>query len=226
MAINYCLPLIKNNRAEILDSIRTNGDSYSYFEVWLDYIDPVDDVFIKDLIGLAGEKLILLFRRRNLEPIKMPLARRLEILQLLDQTPARADLDITTQTAELDYLRDNDLDIKIITSYHDYEKTPDTVRLEAIIATMEAYRPAVYKLAVKCGNQEDALRLLQQLLSLKAQDRAAIVLGMGPAGLVTRVFGALWGNEMTFAPLAEGQESAPGQLSRQKLEVIFKELGV
>jgi len=225
MAIAYCLPVIKSGKSDILETIQNNG-SYSYFEVWLDYASEIDEVFIKQLIGLAGEKLILLFRRQNLEPIKMPLERRLDILKLVDKTGAAVDLDITTQTAELDYVRGNGLEIKTIVSYHDYQRTPDTVRLEAIVATMEAYRPDIYKLAVRCGSHEDSLGLLRQLLALKAKGRAAIVLGMGEAGLVTRVFGALWGNEMTFAPLAKGEESAPGQLTRRQFEAIFKELGV
>ena len=47
---------------------------------------------------------------------------------------------------------------------------------------------------------------------------------MGEFGVVSRVFGALWGNEMTFAPAVKTEQSAPGQLTRSQLENIFKEL--
>jgi 3-dehydroquinate dehydratase-1 len=226
MSVNYCLPIIKSDKAEILETIRLNEAKYSYFEVWLDYVNGVDEVFIKQLADVAGEKLVLLFRRQNLEPINMPAEQRFGILKLLDKTPLLVDLDITTQAAELDYIRDNNLTLKTIASYHDYEQTPDTARLEAIIGTMDKYRPDIYKLAALCGSSEDALRLLQQLLAFKTRGQAAIVLGMGEAGLVTRVFGALWGNAMTFAPLTAQEQSAPGQLTRRQLEAVFKELGV
>lgn len=225
MPINYCLPIIKSDKSEVLEAIRRNDAEYGYFEVWLDYIDEVNETFIKQLIDQAGKKLILLFRRQNLETIKMPLERRLDILRLADKTAVLIDLDITTQSAELDYIRENNLTFKTIVSYHDYEQTPDTMRLEAIIDTMNGYRPGIYKLAALCGSREDALRLLQQLLAFRARGQAAIVLGMGEAGLVTRIFGSLWGNEMAFAPVSEHEQSAPGQLTRRQLETVFKELG-
>jgi len=222
--ISYCLPIIKNTAAEVLETIRRNDADYSYFEVWLDYINEVDESFMKELVELAGGKLILLFRRQNLEDIHMPLQQRLAMLDSLTGTVATVDLDITVQTAELDYLMEHDSGIRTIVSYHNYRETPDTVRLEEIIGTMDRYRPGVYKLSAMCGSYEDALRLLDQLLKLKAKERAAIVLGMGAFGQVTRVFGTLWGNEMTFAPLDKSEQSAPGQLTKRQLENIFKEL--
>jgi 3-dehydroquinate dehydratase type I len=116
------------------------------------------------------------------------------------------------------------LKVNLIASYHNYQETPDTLQLRRIIDIMKPYRPAVYKLSTLCQTEEDALRLLQQLLELKAKGVRAIVSGMGGPGAVTRVFGALWGNEMVFAPLSEEGRSAPGQLTRQQLETIFKEL--
>lgn len=222
--VRYCLPIIKTAKAEVLETIQTNGGKYDYFEVWLDYVDGADEAFVKQLVGLLGDRLVILFRRDKLETIRMPLEKRFDVLKLLDKTPALVDLDITSQTAELDYIRENNLAVKTIVSYHDYQQTPPSVRLEEIIDTMERYQPGIYKLAALCGSHEDAVRLLEQLLALKAQGRNAIVLGMGEAGAVTRVFGALWGNEMTFAPLTKAEQSASGQLTRQQLENIFKEL--
>jgi len=224
MKINYCLPIIEADQAKVLEIIRANNEDYSYFEVWLDYVNEVDDSFIKQLVDLAEEKLILLFRRQNLEAIKMPIEQRFSILESAQGAPILVDLDITTQAAELGYIGQHDLNIKTIVSYHDYQETPNAVRLETIIATMDGYRPAIYKLAGLCQNSDDALRLLQQLLKFKAKGQAAIVLGMGEPGLVTRIFGTLWGNAMAFAPLDQAGQSAPGQLTRQQLENIFKEL--
>jgi 3-dehydroquinate dehydratase len=59
------------------------------------------------------------------------------------------------------------------------------------------------------------------LLSLKSEQKKYIILGMGEHGTITRVYGALWGNEMTFAPEKEGEETAPGQLTRHEMETIL-----
>lgn len=224
MSVAYCLPIIKSKKDEILATIREHDKEYRYFEIWLDYVEGVDQDFVSQLLELLGERLVVLFRRNHLEQIRMPLAKRLELMKPLNTSQALLDLDITTQTAELDHIRDNNLAIKTIVSFHDYQQTPDTVRLEAIIDTMETYQPSIYKLAARCGGYSDALRLLELLLALKTKGKAAIVLGMGEAGVVTRVFGALWGNQMTFAPRNKAEQSAEGQLTRQQLETIFKEL--
>lgn len=224
MRIAYCLPIIKTAQAEVLETIRANEGNYQYFEVWLDYVDKVDDAFVKQLAKQLGGHLVVLFRRKELEPIKMSLEQRFGILEQLSDSEVLADLDVTTQTEELGYIRDHKLALNTIVSYHNYQQTPDTVQLKTIIDTMERYQPGIYKLSTLCGNHEEALRLLQLLLELKAKDRRTIVSGMGESGLVTRVFGALWGNEMTFAPKLDTEQSAPGQLTRDQFETIFKEL--
>ena len=224
MPIAYCLPIIKASKDEVLRTIRQNVKDYRYFEVWLDYVDGADGTFVKQLVELLGDRLVILFRRDKLESIRMPLEKRFDLLKRLDKTPALVDLDIAAQSAELDYIREQNLTVKTIVSYHDYQQTPNSARLEEIVDTMEKYQPGIYKLAAMCDGCEDALRLLELLLVLKAKGRAAIVLGMGEAGVVTRVFGTLWGNEMAFAPLTLAEQSAAGQLTRQQLETIFKEL--
>jgi 3-dehydroquinate dehydratase I len=225
MKIAYCLPIIKKNPEEVIEMIEGNLEDYDYFEVWLDYINGLNDAFIKQLIDLLGSRLVVVFRRKNLEEVRMDRDSRFSMLELLKGSEVLVDLDITTQTAELDFLRDHALSLKVIGSYHDYKQTPDLVQLTAIIDTMDWYQPSIYKLASMCNGPQDGLRLLSQLVELKAKGQKAIVSGMGEFGAVTKVFGALWGNEMTFAPKNLEEQSAPGQLTRETLESIFKELG-
>jgi 3-dehydroquinate dehydratase type I len=71
-----------------------------------------------------------------------------------------------------------------------------------------------------CQTEQDALRLLQLLLELKAKNQRCIILGMGEHGITTRIFGTLWGNELIFAPETLAEQSAPGQLTRQQLDNI------
>jgi 3-dehydroquinate dehydratase-1 len=220
----YCLPIIVSSKAEVLEAVTRYDDMYSYFEVWLDYITDVDEEFVRNLTNQVGERLVLVFRRQNLEDPKLSHEQRLALLSSVSNSPVLVDLDVGTQTNELDYIHEQSLAIKTIASYHNYQGTPDTVHLKEIIDTMEKYQPSVLKLATMCSSPEDALRLLELLVSLKAEGKTVIVLGMGEFGKVTRVFGALWGNEMTFAPFETSGQSAPGQLTRQQLEIIFKEI--
>lgn len=224
MEPNYCLPIMKADKSEILDLINASLGLYTYFEVWLDYVDDLDDGFIRQLIDLLGHRLVVTTRRQELKPPLMDPSRRQEVLALFDGTDCLVDLDITTQKAELDYVKSKGLALSLLISYHDYHETPDTLQLNGITDTMKVYQPEIYKLSTHCVSAEDTVRLLSLLLELKRQGLKAIVLGMGRYGEATRVFGLLWGNEMVFAPLSKQKSSDPGQLTRGQLDTILKEL--
>lgn len=224
MQKKYCLPIIKYKKNDVLETIRTNIGDYVYFEIWLDYIDDLDGAFIKDLEKLLKKRLILLFRRQNLEKIKMDLEERLKIISLLENSKSFLDLDVFDQKYELDYIKNNKLEISTVISYHNYKQTPEDEKLKEILDTMNKHKPKVYKIATMCNSRSDALRLLELLLQLKEKDLKCIILGMGKSGVITRIFGTLWGNEMIFAPIENKEQSASGQLTRGQLEKIFREL--
>lgn len=221
--INYCLPIIKQNKTEIFEIIEKNISEYQYFEVWLDYVEESDEAFITKLTNLLGEKLIVLFRRQNMEPMITDLEHRFNIIALLSNTNTFLDLDITQQE-ELEHIERNNMTVNLIVSYHNYENTPDDGELKNTVQDMEYHKPAIYKIATMCQNKNDALRLLQLQQELKTQNKRHIVLGMGEFGTITRVFGTLWGNEMIFAPKNAEEASAPGQLTKSQLDTVFRVL--
>lgn len=221
MKINYCLPIIKDSKEKVLLEISQNVANYDFFEVWLDYIVDLDEDFLKALVEKYQDKLIVLFRRQNLEDIKLPIEKRIALAKLLENSNCFLDLDINIQQEELDYIQKNNLNIPLILSFHDYEKTPDDGKLQEIVDKISIYSPKVLKIATMCNSQKDALRLLQLLLNLKEKNLEYIVLGMGEHGNITRIFGTIWGNKMIFAPNKESESSAPGQLTREELESIF-----
>lgn len=223
MNIQYCLPIIKTTNQEVLEMIKTNAE-YNFFEVWLDYVDDLSDEFLKQLINDNERKLILLFRRKKLEEIHMDIEKRREIINTVASRNIYLDLDISMQQEELDYIKENNLDIKLITSYHNYDETPSGEDLKNRLQEMHYYNPEIYKIATFCQTEQDATTLLQILLMLKQEEKKYIVLGMGEQGSVTRIFGTLWGNEMIFAPKEKNENSAPGQLTKMQLEQIFKNL--
>ena len=221
MQNKFCLPIIKSSKDEVLNQIKNNPD-YDYFEIWLDYIENLDIAFVQELIAEYEKKLVFLFRRQNLEHIKMPWEKRVEVLSILNNSTSLLDLDFSLQKPELEYVKDSNLNISKIVSYHNYEKTPDYRELAEIIAEMEEYNPFIVKIAAMCNSDNDPLRLMNLLLELKKEKRQFIVLGMGEFGKITRVYGLLQGNAMNFAPKNLDESSAPGQISKSDLEEISK----
>jgi 3-dehydroquinate dehydratase I len=222
MEITYCLPIIKTKKQEVLEIIEQTS-AYDYHEVWLDYIVDLDEQFIKKLIEKYEEKLVLLFRRKNLETIHMNLSKRYAILNIINKTKTYVDLDIS-QKEELAYIKNENRNIETIISYHNYQKTPTEKEMQTIIQSMQEFSPAIVKIAAQCNNEKDALLLMNTLQQLKEKQQPFIITGMGNYGKITRIAGALWGNEMNFAPQTLDEKSAPGQLRRQELEEIIKVL--
>lgn len=222
---NYCLPIQKKNKDDVMRMIDKHEDVYNSFEVWLDLIEEVDTPFLSSLISRLGDRLVVVFRQPSLEQMRLPLKKRLAFLEELSHTDAYVDLDIQSQTEELDHITEHQLEIKSIISYHNYTHTPPDQDIYTLVETaLEEREPTVIKVATMCQREEDALRLLQLLLFLRARGHRAIILGMGKYGVITRIFGSLWGNELSFAPEGKTESSAPGQLTRHQLEKILKEI--
>lgn len=231
MIAKYCLPIIKTTKQEVLQALNTKG--YDFYEVWLDYIKDLDEKFVVSLAKKFKGKMIFVFRRQNLEPTKLTTDRKQDLISLLSKFGVFLDLDFLTQQEELDFLRQKNSKmnkffsskIKLILSYHNYKETPSLNYLENLIDKMVRYKPDIFKVSTFCQREEDSLNLLNLLFKLKEQRLKYIVLGMGQKGLITRIFGTLWGNEMIFAPKEKDEQSAPGQLTKDELKSIFDILG-
>lgn len=221
MKINYCLPIIKKSKKEVLHTIKKYSDEFQYFEIWLEPIKDLDDQFIKELAETYRNKLIFLFQRGNFKRRYLDAKRIKQIIKLLDKTSCFLDLDIS-ETPALDYLKKEKIHIKTIISFHDYKETP--ANLAQVVKLMDRLKPTIYKIATKCDNETDALKLLLLQQNLKTHKKSHIVLGMGNYGKITRIFGSLWGNELIYAPVTEQDKSAPGQLTKEVLEKIFQEI--
>jgi len=217
----YCLPIIKPSITEVIQTINKYPD-YDVYEVWVDYIhDNLFSIFKK-----MENKLLFCFRRKNGEPIQMPFEKRKEIINNSIDKNILIDCDIKQQKEDLEYINSLPASrqriINLIASYHNYKNTPNENELDKLVTTMKKYNPEIYKIAAYCQSPEDAVRLMRLLIQLKKQNKKAIVLGMGEYGKITRVFGALYGNEITFTPASNNEGSAQGQLTKEQMEIIIK----
>lgn len=101
----------------------------------------------------------------------------------------------------------------VIISFHDFQDTPTHDVLFEKISKMVSFHADIAKIACMPRNPQDVLRLLQ--LTLTARESFPRVplcmISMSALGLVSRLTGFLYGNDMTFA--AGAASSAPGQIS-------------
>lgn len=221
MDIKYCLPIIKESKEEVLRVISENTD-YDFYEIWLSYIKDLDADFIWKISDQFNGKLVFLFRKQNLEKSDLDTELKEKIVKLLENSDNFMDFDINDGSWGLDFIKENKLKNKVIASCHNYQETPSLDKLEEIMKRSELYKPEIFKVSTFCKTPEDGVKLLTLLLELKRNNKKFIVLGMGEEGKIVRIYGALWGNEFNFAPIDENEKSAPGQLTREKLERILE----
>lgn len=224
MQNKYCLPIITESWQKIVETIESNEPKYGYFEIWLDYLTNLNITELLQFINQYPGRVVLVFRRQKLEPIIMPLESRLELLKQLQNTDCLIDLAIPQQLDELEYTRDKSQQFKIIVSFHDYDKTPNKLTLDNLVKQMQDYNAYIAKIAVMCNDESDALTLLQLQQTLKRQGQKHIILGMGDAGKITRVYGTLWGNELAFVPGTMAEASDPGQFTLEQFDNIMRTL--
>lgn len=222
--INYCLPILLSDQKQIECTIESNLNRHQFFEIWVDYVENFELDWLLNVIKKYPNRILVLFRRLNLDPINIDIDFRKQILESLDSQPCFVDIDFKTQMDEMEFLDSAHLNLNLILSYHNYTFTPSMEDLRTIIKDMLKQRPKICKIASFCEAKKDALRLLELRLELSEQGTDAIILGMGQHGIITRIFGTIWGNAMIFAPnsfIEDGQV----KLSRDNLGIIFDELG-
>ena len=221
----YCLPIIKRSRAEVEAVLKENIARYRYAEVWLDYVEDMDAGFAASLVGLYPNRLAMIFRRQNLGAMKLSAEERFKIISTLARKQVLVDLDISVQADDITRLQSTRTPVKTLLSYHNYSQTPSDTELRSLVSRMKKWNAHIIKVATQCTTQRDALRLLSLLIDLRESGQKSIITGMGKHGIITRVFGSMWGNEMAFAPLDVSGRSAAGQLTVDKLDSIMQALG-
>jgi 3-dehydroquinate dehydratase type I len=210
--------------SDVEDALQRHLRTFRYAEVWLDYVKDRTPGFAARLAKRYPNRLIMVFRRRNLAKPTMSASERRTIIRSLAGKKALVDIDITNQARDLEWITANQIPIKKIISYHNFAGTPSDAALKSLVSRIKGHKPDIIKIATLCSSKRDALRLLELLLDLRALKKRAIILGMGRDGVITRVFGSLWGNEITFAPLKSSARSAPGQIPLAKLDSILRAL--
>ena len=100
----------------------------------------------------------------------------------------------------------------VIVSRHDFQGVPDD--LPALLRRLRATGAEVAKVAVTVERASD----LRKLLDNARPDGGSVLIGMGRAGLATRVLAERFGSRWTYA----GNGVAPGQVSATRLLEEFK----
>jgi len=108
----------------------------------------------------------------------------------------------------------------VIISFHNHKRTPTSAELKRTIDRCFESGADIAKIACMVNSKKDCARLLGLLDS----ERKVIVIGMGKMGRITRIVAPLLGSPFTFVSLRRGKETAEGQMEKNELEKLMREI--
>ena len=233
-----CLPLVAVDLASLLDQARSTVIRNPDLLEWrIDGFAPAGEIepilaALASLRQTIGEiPLILTCRSVQEGGIQaVPLEDRIKLLESMLQTGLAdiVDFEISNGEAAVSRIvqstRANQA--KLILSYHDFQRTPEPGFMIEMLTEAQRLGADIAKLAVMPQDYQDVLDLLGATLKARNEVLAipAITIAMGEIGRLTRIAGALFGSDISFA--LDQQSSAPGQIPVDELRQAWKILAL
>ncbi len=112
--------------------------------------------------------------------------------------------------------------VKVITSYHDFEKTPVSGELKLYLKRMEEQGADIRKIAVTPKDKDDVFSLLSISYELSSKEAKSpiVAISMGKEGSISRLVGEFFGSAITYGCMKK--TSAPGQIDAFKLQAMLQ----
>lgn len=181
-----------------------------------------------DLTEYNNEEIRRVFSRRKktiatCRPCKIKDEERREILKIAIESGATyVDIEYEAppefKNELIDYAHAHQCDV--IISYHNYQKTPELSELESIVHECYAQGADIAKIATHVNVNRDN----SKILSLYKAPGRLVAIGMGDLGRISRIVAPFLGAEFTYASLDQGETTAPGQISYERLNQFIMEI--
>ncbi len=242
--MNICIPVpvVTNEIHQLnkkIDEILKLGPNIIEFR--LDYIKDIESLtlnFLKELLNLIGVKIpvILTFRKFS-EGGKLDIIdkKRFDIInQVINLSPTYVDIEMDNDDEFLQNAikKASNKNVKIIFSYHNFDKTPDYETVIEILSKFKAKfdkltvnlekSPSNYliKLIFYAKNFEDNIIPLRICRELGTENQKIISFCMGELGILSRIFCLKAGSYLTYGSYKE--QTAPRQISIITIREILK----
>ena len=146
---------------------------------------------------------------------------RLALFRALAPRVAGIDVELAAHEIRVDVIgAAHDAGILAVVSHHDFEKTPEAGALGEIVARAVEAGADVVKIATAVRGPRDLRALAGAAIAHAASN--LIVIGMGEAGLASRLLFAALGSLLTYA--SAGEVTAPGQLPFDEMLALMRRL--
>ena len=136
-------------------------------------------------------------------------------------------VDIEVSTFKLKNITDSlsKMAVKPIVSFHDFNKTPSSSRLDNILKKEMENGANVCKIVTTARSVQDNLTMLD-FVSRTSKDAKIVCFAMGELGKPSRLLSPVFGAFLTIASLESERKTAHGQLTLQEMRIAYKALGI
>lgn len=226
--MNLCVPLTAATVAQALEELPQAEAAAELVELRLDYLRDLTPAGLEELLAARHKPVIATCRPQSeggryegpederLAWLRRAVAGGAEHIDVELSTAAEARTDLIRQAHAAGR--------RVLVSFHDFQRMPPLAELRDRAEAAWAAGADVAKVVGLARRLEDNWPILELVREARAQGRDLIALAMGPAGRLSRVVTPLLGAYLTFASLAAGRESAPGQMTPDELRQIWGKL--
>lgn len=225
-----CVPVVETTTEKIIQQIQQLQDC-DLIELRIDFYENIHDLKqVHELLLQVRQQtnLPLLLTYRSLKEgghIQLTDQEYLSLVQTACQSGCVDIVDIELESGNMlvyqlvEIAHQNH--VKVLMSYHDFEKTPAVLEMKERLEKMEIMGADICKIAVMPFSYKDVIQLLNTTMEMSQRlTRPLVTMSMGKIGKITRIVGELVGSSITFASV--GQSSAPGQLTLEDMQTLLE----
>lgn len=227
-----CVPIVGTTRGAILKEAKELVEHRTEMIEWrVDWFEGIADLtavqsVLMELEPLMEQTILLFTYRSHKQGGEGVLS--IDKLMELDRIAAKSgavdliDVEFYSLADESSFMLElQQLGVHVITSHHDFTKTPDEMQMREILEDMEKSSADIVKLAVMPQNRMDVIHLMKVTTEFHEHytDRPIVTMSMGQLGIMSRLSGELTGSCISFG--AHGVCSAPGQMEQGNLQGIL-----
>ncbi|MDP3976095.1 MAG: type I 3-dehydroquinate dehydratase [bacterium] len=218
------VPIQEKSFQLVQRQLRRSLEGVDAYEIWLDALSKKDQTperifgYCSNWKSLTKAKLVLVCKdvRESGKYVGTQHDKAVLLLAAAEAGVDFVDIGLHAGPKSIKTLVRGRGKARLILSWHDFKGTPSSAVLKAKVEQMVILGADVVKVATTVNSSKDLERLVQLALRMKQRRQPHIVLGMGPLGILTRIFADWLGNELNFVSL--NAQTAPGQLSLAEMK--------
>jgi len=218
-----CVPVCVQRASDLRETIIRASEAGDLIELRLDCLAGDErNAVLRELSSMmdASRTLILTMRPKAEGGMTdISFEERTRFWSSPERFPPGAMIDVELDLVSESGIRSFDPS-RIILSHHQFDGV--SVNLDEMYERMAATPAAVLKIAVPADDAVDCLPIFKILERSQRDGRAMIAIGMGQAGVVTRIVGPSRGSFLTYGSLDDESATAPGQLTARELREVYR----